>query len=138
LDREREHPYGVIDANTLLAACGGDPGLLGKLALSFRTHIDARLADVHRAMRQCDRDALQKAAHKLIGFVSTFSRRTAEAVEALRMAYAAGNLDQAEDLYRGVEAITGMLRQSLENLSVEDLERLVASKSARSMRDQAF
>ena len=118
-----EGPDRILDADTVLAGCGGDAALFNRMVQSFRTHVGARLADVREAIRRDDVAALRKAAHKLKGLVSAFSSRGADAVALLEQTDAEGQMDCAGEHYKTIAEMIGSIQRSLENTSINDLKR---------------
>lgn len=117
----------LIDATTLLAACGSDPLLLRKMIESFQRRAPDHLAGLRDAARRRDAADVQHAAHKLRGLVSTFSSTTAVRVGALEQLAADGLTDAPLEHYEVLAQLIGGLTQTLSSLSVGDLERLAAS-----------
>ena len=64
---------GLLDPEVLLAACGGDPGLLEKLGETLKLQLPDRINAVKTALNNGDAPRLREAAHKLCGMVAAFS-----------------------------------------------------------------
>src|SRR5207249_1128400 len=111
----------LLDPKVLLAACGGDADLLGKVCQALQTCLPGQLASVRDAVRGQDTPRLREAAHKLGGMVSAFSTVTAAVVSDLEDQAAAGRLDQCRPLVAQLEALAGELLRQVDGLSVEDL-----------------
>ena len=63
----------LLDAPVLLAACGGDPTLLGKMCQTLTARVPEHLAALRDALRDQDAPRLREAAHKCCGMLSEFS-----------------------------------------------------------------
>src|SRR4029077_19151202 len=63
----------LLDAPVLLAACGGDPTLLGKMCQTLTARVPEHLASLRDALRDRDAPRLREAAHKCCGMLSEFS-----------------------------------------------------------------
>src|SRR4029077_6613299 len=63
----------LLDARVLLAACGGDPTLLGKMCQTLTARVPEHLAALREALREQDAPRLREAAHKCCGMLSEFS-----------------------------------------------------------------
>src|SRR5439155_19772514 len=64
---------GLLAPSVLLAACGGDAGILAKICKAFRAGLPDPLTSVQDALRERDTARLREAAHKLGGMVAAFS-----------------------------------------------------------------
>jgi PAS domain S-box-containing protein len=114
---------GLLDPTTLLAACGGDEELLGKMRRHFQAHAPRRLAEVNDALRGRDAARLREAAHKLGGMASAFSTAAAEAAAHLERAAAEGKLEEAAQTHSRLADVMGRLSAALDSVSVERLRQ---------------
>src|SRR5437660_8915265 len=71
--RDTEATTGLIDARVLLAACGGDEGILRSICQTLETRLPDHVAALEDAVLNKDAPRLREAAHKLFGMVSAFS-----------------------------------------------------------------
>src|SRR5271163_4260817 len=67
------HPSSILDAPVLLAACGRDPTLFGKMCHTLTVRVPEHLAALRDALRDQDAPRLREAAHKCCGMLSEFS-----------------------------------------------------------------
>jgi CheY-like chemotaxis protein/HPt (histidine-containing phosphotransfer) domain-containing protein len=111
----------LLDKATLLAACGGDPGLLRTLCRSFRANAPAALDRVRAAIETRDAGRLREAAHQVRGIVSMFSARAAEAARRLEDLGAGGQPDPAAATLADLDGLVRELDSLLEDLPVEAL-----------------
>lgn len=125
LDSEGPHGTELIDAATLLSACGSDAGLLEKMAQSYRELVPTQLAEVENSIISEAPAKLKKAAHKLHGLVSAFSSAAAEAAYALEQMGANGDLNGAAEHCTRLAELVHALSDSLTRLTVEDLKQRV-------------
>lgn len=117
----------LLDARTLLAACGGDATLLRKVIQSFNSGGPKHLEAIGRTIEAGNAVELCKAAHKLRGFVATFSSAAAEVAQSLEQAGAEGRFDRAHEHYRRIAEMLADLSASLARLSLDELERLAGA-----------
>src|SRR5262249_62192236 len=85
----------VLDPSVLLAACGGDPTMLGKMCRSLRTRVPEHLAAVRDALHHQDALRLREAAHKFCGMLAAFSTVAGDLAANLEDLAARGLLDEA-------------------------------------------
>jgi PAS domain S-box-containing protein len=111
----------LLDRATLLAACGGDPGLLQTLCRSFRANAPAALDRVRAAIEAQDAGRLREAAHQVRGIVSMFSARTDEAARRLEDLGVGGRFDSAAATLADLDELVRELDALLEDLPVEAL-----------------
>src|SRR5205807_2557063 len=63
----------LLDAEVLLAACGGDPEILESICKTFRACLPGHMKAVEDALREEDAPRLRETAHKLCGMLAAFS-----------------------------------------------------------------
>jgi PAS domain S-box-containing protein len=120
----RETP-GLLDAQVLLSACGGDAAILEKLCQAFRARLPDHMQAVQDALSDRDAPRLREAAHKLCGMVAAFSTAAGGVASELEDQAALGRLDEARPL-------VGRL-----GTMAEELMRLVGGLSFDALRSQA-
>ena len=79
----------------LLAACGGDPNLLGKMCHTLTARVPEHLAALRDALRDLDAPRLREAAHKCCGMLSEFSTVAGDLAGSLEDLAARGLLQEA-------------------------------------------
>jgi PAS domain S-box-containing protein len=120
---QRGAEEGLLSPVALLACCGGDPVLLGKMCRSFRAHAPGHLAEVGDAIRAGEAARLREVAHKLHGVVSAFSTEAAKVAALLEQLGAEGRTAEAAPAHARVADILERLYPLLDSLSVEELRR---------------
>jgi PAS domain S-box-containing protein len=131
--------HDLINAQVLLAACGGDAGILEKLCLAFQASLPEYLSAVQNAMRNRDAHQLREAAHKLSGMLATFSTVAGTVASSLEDQAAAGRLEACGALVQRLNDLSKELIQQAESLSLENLRpaaKLVAEESADARPDR--
>jgi two-component system sensor histidine kinase/response regulator len=114
---------GLLDARVLMAACGGDGQILGKLCETFRVRLPDHLKAVQDALRDRDAPRLDEAAHKLCGMIAAFSSVAGTMASNLEDQAACGNLDNCLPLVEQLDVIAPQLIHQVEGLSIEALRR---------------
>jgi HPt (histidine-containing phosphotransfer) domain-containing protein len=122
-----EQSENLLDAPTLLAACGRDPLLLRKMIDSFESRAPAHLADIGEAARRGDVAEIRRSAHKLRGLISTFSTSVAARVGLLERIEADEQPEATLERCEDVAQLVGALSKSLARLTIDDLSRLGSS-----------
>src|SRR5262249_46029661 len=90
----------VFELQTALARVGGKPALFKQLVAVFAKHAPTFLAAVQAAIAQHDGAALQRAAHRLKGWVGTFAASAAMvAAQRLEDLGRQGDVTQVEAAY---------------------------------------
>jgi CheY-like chemotaxis protein len=121
---------GLIDAEVLLAACGGDAGMLRKMCQSFQARLPEHLAAIRDALRAEDAAGLREAAHRFAGMLAVFSTAAGEAASVLEERAAQGRLDQAGPLAERIDAMSRELAEAMGNLSLDSLHTRAGSAVA--------
>jgi hypothetical protein len=114
---------GLLDTETLLAACDADEALLSRMIAVFRDNAPAQMQRVAAALDERSGTALREAAHKLRGLLSPFSTAAAGVAAELEQAGAAGGLDGAAGACSALAGMVAELAASLPGLSVARLRR---------------
>ena len=105
----------------LLAACGGDAGILEKMCQAFRARLPDHLAAVRRRPARADAPRLREAAHKLCGMLAAFSTVAGGVASDLEDHAAQGRLEEARPLVEQLEAMAQELMRLAGGLSLETL-----------------
>jgi PAS domain S-box-containing protein len=113
----------LLDPRVILAACGGDAALLGKMCQVLRARLPEHLKAVQGALRAGDAPRLREAAHKLAGTVGTFSTAAGALASGLEDHAAEGRLEEARPLAERLEATGEELLRLAGGLSLEALRR---------------
>jgi CheY-like chemotaxis protein/HPt (histidine-containing phosphotransfer) domain-containing protein len=122
---------GLIDAGVLMAACGGDAGILEKICQAFRARLPDQLRAVRDALRQRQAPRLREAAHKLCGMLAAFSTAAGGAASELEDYAAQDQLEEAAPLLAQLETMTEKLMRAASGLSLEVLRESTAHASHR-------
>jgi HPt (histidine-containing phosphotransfer) domain-containing protein len=111
----------LLDAPVLLAACGGDPTLLGKMCQTLTARVPEHLAALREALRNQDAPRLREAAHKCCGMLSEFSTTAGDLAGTLEDLAAGAQLDGAPRILAQLEAATRELLLQVGGISTEAL-----------------
>ena len=114
----------LLDAPVLLAACGGDPNLLGKIGQTLTARVPEHLAALRDALRDRDAPRLREAAHKCCGMLSEFSAAAGDLAGSLEDLAAGTQLDKAPPILEQLETIAQELVKQIDGITVEALEAL--------------
>ena len=117
---------GLVDAPVLLAGCGDDAALLGKMCKSLRAGLPRHLAALRQALQDGDAVELREAAHRLCGTLSAFSTSAGEVASALEDRALDGQLAEAAALVERLESLAADLADTVEDLSIEQLRQASA------------
>jgi CheY-like chemotaxis protein len=112
---------GLLAPQVLLAACGGDAGILEKICQTFRARLPDHLKAVQNALRDYDAPRLREAAHKLAGMVAAFSTAAGGVASELEDRAAQGQLDESRPLVARLEAMAEELMRLVGGLSLDAL-----------------
>jgi CheY-like chemotaxis protein/HPt (histidine-containing phosphotransfer) domain-containing protein len=113
----------LLDAPVLLAACGGDQTLLGKMCQTLTARVPEHLAALRDALRDQDAPRLREAAHKCCGMLSEFSTVAGDIAGDIEDLAAGTQLEKATPILEQLEAIAQELVKQIEGLTVEALRR---------------
>jgi PAS domain S-box-containing protein len=130
----------LLDPRILLASCGGDAAILGKISQAFRARLPDHLKAVRDAVRDGDAPRLREAAHKMAGMVSAFSTAAGGVASELEDRAAQGQLEAARPLVARLEAMTEALLPLVSGLSLDALREQAALREGqedRPARDSA-
>jgi HPt (histidine-containing phosphotransfer) domain-containing protein len=107
----------------LLAACGGDPTLLGKMCQTLVARVPEHLAALREALRDQNAPRLREAAHKCCGMLSEFSTAAGDLAGNLEDLAAGTQLEKAAPILDQLEALVQELVKQTDGLTVEALHR---------------
>jgi len=113
---------GLLDPRVLLAACGGDAGILENICQAFRSRLPDHLTAVQDALRERDATRLREASHKLCGMLAAFSTVAGGVASDVEDLAAQGQLDDARPLVGQLESMAQELIRVLDGLSLETLQ----------------
>ena len=117
----------LLNAPVLLAACGSDATLLGKMCHSFQTRVPEHLAAIRDALREQDALRLREAAHKCCGMLSTLSTVGGDLAGDVEDLAAGAQLDKVPPILEQLETIARKLLQQVEGLSIEALRNQIGA-----------
>src|SRR5438552_19176434 len=113
----------LLDAPVLLAACGGDATLLGKMGRTLSARVPEHLAALRDALGDEDAPRLREAAHKCCGILSEFSTAAGDLAGSLEAVAAGTRLDKAAPILEQLETIAHELVKQVDGNTVEALRR---------------
>jgi CheY-like chemotaxis protein len=119
----RSRTRDLLDAPVLLAACGGDPTLLGKMCQTLTARVQEHLAALRDALRDQDAPRLREAAHKSSGMLSEFSSAAGDLAGSLEELAADTQLEKATPILEQLEAMVQELAKQINGITVEVLRR---------------
>ena len=122
----------------VLAACGGDAVLLGKMCQAFRARLPDHLTAVRDALRDRDAGRLREAAHKLCGMVATFSTAAGGVASELEDQAAQGHLEQVRPLVGQLESMAQELMREVDGLSIDTLRQRASAAEERRCHFRGF
>jgi two-component system, sensor histidine kinase and response regulator len=122
----------LLDAPVLLAACGGDPNLLGKMCQTLTARVPEHLAALRGALRDQDAPRLREAAHKCCGMLSEFSTAAGDLAGSLEDVAAGTRLDKAAPILEQLETIAHELVKQVDGITVEALRRQAEGRDEHS------
>jgi CheY-like chemotaxis protein len=111
----------LLDTPVLLAACGGDPNLLGKMCQTLTARVPEHLAALRDALRGLDAPRLREAAHKCCGMLSEFSAAAGDLAGSLEDLAAGSHLDGAAAILERLETMAPELVKQVDGITVEAL-----------------
>ena len=108
----------LLDAPVLLAACGGEPTLLGKMGQTLTARVPEYLAALREALGDHDAPRLREAAHKCCGMLSEFSTITGDIAGSLEELAAGTQLDKAAPILEQLETMASELAKQIDGITV--------------------
>jgi len=127
---DRLQNLGLIDARTLLAACGSDGALLERMCGQVRVRLPEHLVALRDAFGDKEAERLREIAHRACGSFSEFSAVVGELAGTLEELAASGRLDQAGAVLGELERLGPELLRQVERLSIEVLRGLAITVDA--------
>jgi PAS domain S-box-containing protein len=116
-------PSSLVTPTVLLAACGGDPGLLGKMCQTLAARVPEHLAELRQALRDRDATRLRDVAHKCCGMLSEFSAAAGDLAGTLEELGAETQLDKAGPVLEQLETMAHELVKQADGITVDALRR---------------
>jgi hypothetical protein len=120
----------LLDARTLLAACGSDAAILSKICQAVLEQLPRDLTALEHAFRIRDALLLRDSAHRLYGMVAAFSSLAGTMASDLEERADRGELGEAGQLLSELEAIAPELLRQAGGVTLDSL--LAASAGVRS------
>ena len=108
----------LLDAPVLLAACGGEPTLLGKMCQTLTARVPEYLAALREALGDQDAPRLREAAHKCCGMLSEFSTVAGDFAGSLEELAAGTQLDKAAPILEQLETMASELVKQIDGITV--------------------
>src|SRR5262249_49587543 len=112
---------GLVDARTILRACGRQAAVFEKLRVVFRRSLPAQMSRVRAALASGDLQELREAAHQLVGTVGAFSTVTAEVASTLEDAAIRQDSESCAALVERLGSLCDALLDATETLSIDSL-----------------
>jgi HPt (histidine-containing phosphotransfer) domain-containing protein len=110
----------ALDVAACLERAGGNKQLLAEMAALFATDCPMRMEEISNAIVQQNAAGVERAAHALLGSVSTFSAPAATAAaRKLESMGRDGDLEDAPPAYKSLEAALQHLNRELASLSAD-------------------
>jgi CheY-like chemotaxis protein/HPt (histidine-containing phosphotransfer) domain-containing protein len=113
----------LLDAAVLLAACGGDQTLLGKMCQTLAARVPEHLAALREALGDQDASRLREAAHKCCGMLSEFSTAAGDLAGSLEDLAAGTQLEKAVPILEELETIAQELVKQVDGITIDALRR---------------
>jgi PAS domain S-box-containing protein len=114
----------LLSPRVLLAACGGDAGILAKICAALHTRLPSDLDTLDAAVRAKDAGRVRDLAHKIDGMVSAFSSVTGDVASEIAERAGLGQLEHAATRVERLRALGQELLHETENLTPEVLVAL--------------
>lgn len=112
---------GLIDAETLLAACGDDAQILERIRQAFKASLPVQLAEVREALAASDAPRLREAAHKLHSTIAAFSTEAGTIVSAIEDHAAEGRTEPCGPLVERLQTLAAELLAEVDRVTIESL-----------------
>jgi two-component system, sensor histidine kinase and response regulator len=113
----------LLDPRAIFLACGGDAGILEKLALVFRQKLPVLVLRVRAALARGDLSDLSEAAHQLVGTVGAFSTLAADAASRLEDAAMQEDRERCAALVEELGSQCDALLEATATLSIDSSSR---------------
>jgi CheY-like chemotaxis protein/anti-sigma regulatory factor (Ser/Thr protein kinase) len=125
---ERSWPV-AVDAQVLLAACGGDANILERIGIALRGHLPIELERAARSLSASDAPALREAAHRVYGMVSAISSEAGAVASELEDQAALGHLQEAARLLDQLARMSEELLAVIGSVSIGELQSSIETCS---------
>jgi two-component system sensor histidine kinase/response regulator len=132
-DRPTMSTTQLVDPHVLLAACGGDAGILKIICDTLQTRLPDHLATLQEALSNRDAPRLREAAHKLFGMIAAFSTAAGAVASDLEDLAARGELAEAATLMEQLNAMATELPRVVGDLSIEGLRHEAGNGDEREL-----
>ena len=119
----------AVDAEVLLAACGGDANILERIGIALRGHLPLELERAARSLGEADAPALREAAHRVYGMVSAISSQAGALASELEDQAALGRMQDAAALLDRLTLMSEELLAVIGSLSVGELQTSIETSS---------
>jgi PAS domain S-box-containing protein len=117
----------LLDPQAVLAACGGDAGILDRISQAFRARLPGQMAEVRVAVDNGDASRLREAAHKLCGMMAAFSTVAGRVASEVEDFAAEDKIKESRPLVRQLETMAGQLMRAVDGISLEALRQQAES-----------
>ncbi|HEY0252231.1 MAG TPA: response regulator, partial [Kofleriaceae bacterium] len=111
----------LISAQVLLAACGGDPGILDDIRAGLLERLPADLTAIAAALAAGNTGQLREVAHGVAGMVSAFSTQTAKIASELEDTAAARDLERAAVIAGELRTLASELVREVPRVTIDSL-----------------
>jgi two-component system, sensor histidine kinase and response regulator len=127
---------GVIDGAALLAGVDGNRRLLRNLVRLFLADYPQQLAEIEKAVRRGDAEALRIAAHTLKGSVGNFAAKKAfAAAQRLEIMGRDGEFDKAGEACKALESELARVTEELRRLAMNPSIRKTRTRRSQRRKD---
>jgi HPt (histidine-containing phosphotransfer) domain-containing protein len=116
----------LLDARTLLAACGSDAAILSRICQAVRDQLPKDLTALEHAFRNRDAPLLSEEAHRLHGMVAAFSSVAGTLASDLEDRAGQGELEEAERLLNQLRVLTPELLRQVSGVTLDSLHTACA------------
>jgi HPt (histidine-containing phosphotransfer) domain-containing protein len=121
-ERNRLEEHELLDARTLLAACGSDAAILSRICQAVRDQLPKDLTALEHAFRNRDAPLLSEEAHRLHGMVAAFSSVAGTLASDLEDRAGQGELKEAERLLNQLRVLAPELLRQVSRVTLDSLE----------------
>jgi len=114
-----------LDAEALLAACGADEELLGRICQALQKRVPEELQRAEQLLAARDAAGLRESAHKLYGMIAAASSSVGDIASRLEDQAELGELEAASRSFRQLAEQSAELLAALDGVSLAQLQLLV-------------
>jgi len=125
----------LLDAQALLAACGGDAGILSGICRAFQASLPEQFAAIQRALQEQDARQLREAAHKLHGMTAAFSSTAGDLLSEIEDHASHGRTADCMPLAKKFAAAADLLVEEVKGVSIEALHARVSESENAQQRE---